>query len=153
MSISTSQIAVQSAYQLFHTSSASGILPGYYSFTVSVDSTCSCHVSAHLHMSLLTIFIADIKWLNSCFRYMYLDSWLSHQYTRVCWAFQGMHRSQDSGCDKHGVNMLCAGDVVMINVGLAQARPNSCLWMIESAGSINTSLVPAPKLFFYNNML
>ena len=50
--------------------------------------------------------------------------------------FQGVHGSQEPGCDKRGVNdtdidryidtiILCVGAVAMINVGLAQAHPNN----------------------------
>ena len=48
--------------------------------------------------------------------------------------FQGVHGSREPGCDKRGVNdtdidryidtISPRGAVVMINVGLAQARPN-----------------------------
>ena len=45
--------------------------------------------------------------------------------------FQCVHASREPGCDKCGVNgteietiILHTGAVVMINVGLAQARPN-----------------------------
>ena len=47
-------------------------------------------------------------------------------------AFQGVHGSQEPGCDKRGVNdtyidiiIQRAGTVVMINVGLAQACFNN----------------------------
>ena len=45
-----------------------------------------------------------------------------------------MHGSREPGCNKRGVNntysdkiIPCAGAVVMINVGLAQACPNNCI--------------------------
>ena len=62
-----------------------------------------------------------------------LRTW-ARQYTGIHWAFQGVHGSQEPGCDKHGVNdtywhsiIPHTGAIVTINVGLAQARPNNWL--------------------------
>ena len=54
----------------------------------------------------------------------------TRQYTRIHGAFQGIHGSREPGCNKRRVNdtfhYFVCGAVVMINVGLAQARPNHC---------------------------
>ena len=71
-----------------------------------------------------------------------LRTW-ARQYTGIHWAFQGVHGSQEPGCDKHGVNdtywhsiIPRTGAIVTINVELAQARPNNCKIIIMHLNQI-----------------
>ena len=93
------------------------------------------HVSAHLPTCFIILMADTSSSSHPCCSVVvnHAREHVNIQCTCTHGAFQDVHGSWEPGCDKRRVNdtqihtiIPCAGAVVMINVGLAQARPKYC---------------------------